>query len=50
MRERIQAMKRIWSENEPEYQGEFADFDPVCSYPKPLQKGRYQGVAAAFGD
>lgn len=39
MRERIEAMKRIWREDEPEYHGEFVDFDPVWSYPKPYQPG-----------
>lgn len=38
-RERIQAMKRIWAEDEPEYHGEYVDFDPIWSYPKPYQKG-----------
>ena len=37
--ERIQAMKRIWAEEEAEYHGEYVDFDPVWSYPKPHQKG-----------
>lgn len=39
LRERIQAMKRIWAEDEAEYHGEYVDFDPVWSYPKPYQKG-----------
>lgn len=38
-RERILAMKRIWAEEEPEFHGEFVDFDPVWSYPKPKQPG-----------
>lgn len=38
-RERIQAMKRIWTEDKPEYHGEFVDFDPILSYPKPVQPG-----------
>ena len=29
LRERIEAMKTIWTENEPEYHGEFVDFDPI---------------------
>jgi len=38
-RERILAMKKIWTEDEPEYHGEFVNFDKMWSYPKPLQKG-----------
>jgi probable F420-dependent oxidoreductase len=39
LRERIMAMKTIWSEDEAEFHGEFVDFDPMWSYPKPVQKG-----------
>jgi probable F420-dependent oxidoreductase len=38
MRERIEAMKRIWTDDEAEYHGEFVDFDPIWSWPKPVQK------------
>ena len=38
MRERILAMKALWTEEEAEYHGEMVDFDPIWSYPKPLQK------------
>jgi probable F420-dependent oxidoreductase len=38
MHERIEAMKKIWSEDQPHYHGEFVDFDPIWSYPKPVQK------------
>jgi probable F420-dependent oxidoreductase len=37
MRERIEAMKAIWTEDEAEYHGEFVDFDPIWSWPKPAQ-------------
>jgi probable F420-dependent oxidoreductase len=37
MRERIEAMKAIWTEDEAEYHGEFVDFDPIWSWPKPVQ-------------
>src|SRR3954466_4813426 len=37
-RERIEAMKAIWSESKPEYHGEMVDFDPMMTWPKPLQK------------
>src|SRR5215510_3824832 len=38
LRERIEAMKAIWSQEAAEYHGEFVNFDPIWSYPKPLQK------------
>ena len=38
LRERILAMKEIWTKDEAEYHGEFVNFDPVWSYPKPVQK------------
>ena len=39
VREKVAAMRAIWSEEEAEYHGEFVDFDPIWSYPKPVQKG-----------
>jgi probable F420-dependent oxidoreductase len=39
VREKVLAMKAIWSEDEPEYHGEFVDFDKLWSWPKPLQPG-----------
>ena len=39
LRERILAMKTSWTEEEPEYHGQFVDFDPIWSYPKPAQAG-----------
>ncbi len=38
MSERAKVMKTLWTEEEPEFHGEFTDFDPVWSYPKPVQK------------
>jgi len=38
MRERIEAMKALWTENEAEYHGEFVNFDPTFAWPKPVQK------------
>jgi probable F420-dependent oxidoreductase len=37
-RERILAMKAIWAADEAEYHGEFVDFDPIWSWPKPAQR------------
>jgi probable F420-dependent oxidoreductase len=38
MRERIEAMKAIWADGEAEYHGRYVDFDPIWSWPKPVQK------------
>ncbi len=38
LRERIEAMKEIWANEEAEYHGEFVNFDKIWSYPKPAQK------------
>ena len=37
-RERIEAMKRIWTEDTAEYHGEFVNFAPMQTWPKPVQK------------
>jgi probable F420-dependent oxidoreductase len=38
LRERVLAMKAIWTEQEAEFHGEFVNFDPIWSDPKPVQK------------
>jgi probable F420-dependent oxidoreductase len=38
MRERILAMKAIWTQDEATFHGKFVQFDPIWSYPKPTQK------------
>src|SRR6202045_1703475 len=38
MRERIEAMKAIWTQSKPEYHGEFVNFPPMMTWPKPVQK------------
>jgi len=37
LRERIEAMKVIWAEDEAEYHGELVDFNPIFMWPKPVQ-------------
>jgi probable F420-dependent oxidoreductase len=37
-RERIEAMKAIWTQEEPEYHGELVNFDKMKMWPKPIQK------------
>lgn len=38
MRERIEAMKAIWTQDVASYQGEFVNFKNIWSWPKPIQK------------
>ena len=38
MREHVLAMKAIWTKEEASYHGEFVNFDPVWSWPKPAQR------------
>lgn len=37
MRERVKAMKAIWTEDVASYAGEFVNFDRIWSWPKPIQ-------------
>ena len=39
VREKILAMKAIWANDEASFHGEFVDFDPIWSWPKPVQSG-----------
>lgn len=38
LRERIEAMKAIWAQEEASYEGEFVQFDRIISHPKPVQQ------------
>jgi probable F420-dependent oxidoreductase len=38
LRERVEAMKAIWTQDEAEYHGEMVDFGPMWSWPKPVQQ------------
>jgi probable F420-dependent oxidoreductase len=38
LRERIGAMKAIWTQDEAEFHGKYVNFDRLWSYPKPVQK------------
>ena len=37
VRERVEAMKAIWTQSKAEYHGEFVNFDPMMTWPKPVQ-------------
>ncbi|MGQ0843850.1 MAG: LLM class F420-dependent oxidoreductase [Sporichthyaceae bacterium] len=38
MQERVEAMQRIWTQDEASYSGEFVEFDRITSWPKPVQR------------
>src|SRR3954463_8798944 len=38
MRESVEAMKEIWTKPKAEYHGEFVNFDPMMTWPKPVRK------------
>jgi probable F420-dependent oxidoreductase len=38
LRERVLAMKQIWTTDEASFDGELVRFDPIWSWPKPVQK------------
>jgi probable F420-dependent oxidoreductase len=38
VRERIEAMKIIWTKSKAEYHGDMVSFDPMMAWPKPVQK------------
>lgn len=37
MDERLRAMRELWTQEKAEFHGEFVDFDPVYSWPKPVR-------------
>ena len=39
VREKVLAMKAIWRDDEAEFHGRYVDFDPIWSWPKPVQAG-----------
>lgn len=49
MRERVEAMKAIWTQDEAEYHGRHVDFDPIWSWPKPLQEPHPPVVLGGMG-
>lgn len=52
LEERIEAMKACWTRENSEYHGKHVNFDPIWSWPKPLQKPHppiIMGAASAWG-
>jgi probable F420-dependent oxidoreductase len=50
MRERIEAMKKIWTEEEPSYHGRYVDFDPIWSWPKPISEPHPRVLVGGNGE
>jgi len=38
LKERMEAIRAIWTSDEPEYHGKYVDFDPIWCWPKPVQE------------
>jgi alkanesulfonate monooxygenase SsuD/methylene tetrahydromethanopterin reductase-like flavin-dependent oxidoreductase (luciferase family) len=47
--ERVAAIKAIWTQEEPTYHGQFVNFDPIWSYPKPVQRPHPPVLLGAHG-
>ena len=50
MRERILAMKEIWTKDAAEYHGKSVNFDPIWSWPKSVQKPHPPILVAGEGE
>jgi probable F420-dependent oxidoreductase len=50
MRERVEAMKAIWTSDEAEYHGRYVDFDPIWSWPKPAQDAHPPVIIGGNGE
>ena len=50
MRERVEAMKAIWTQDEAEYHGRIVDFDPIWCWPKPVQKPHPPILVGGLGE
>jgi probable F420-dependent oxidoreductase len=49
LRERVLAMKEIWTNDEAEFHGEHVDFDPLWQWPKPVQRPHPPVLVAGNG-
>jgi probable F420-dependent oxidoreductase len=49
MKERILAMKEIWTNDVAEFHGEFVDFEPMWQFPKPVQQPHPPIILAGEG-
>ncbi|MDE5444325.1 LLM class flavin-dependent oxidoreductase [Bradyrhizobium sp. CSA207] len=46
-RERVEGMKEIWTKSKAEYHGEFVNFNPMITWPKPVQKSHPPIIVSA---
>ena len=49
LKERVQAMKAIWTQDEAAFDGEFVHFEPIWSWPKPVQRPHPPVILGAHG-
>ena len=49
LRERVLAMKEIWTHDEAEFHGEYVNFDPLWQWPKPVQRPHPPVLVAGNG-
>jgi alkanesulfonate monooxygenase SsuD/methylene tetrahydromethanopterin reductase-like flavin-dependent oxidoreductase (luciferase family) len=49
MRETVMATRALWRDEEPEFHGDYIDFDPVWCNPKPAQAGGPPVIFGAMG-
>lgn len=47
--ERLRAIIELWTKEKAEFHGAFVDFDPVYSWPKPVQRPHPRSTSAAEG-
>jgi probable F420-dependent oxidoreductase len=50
LRERVEAMKAIWTNDAAEYHGRHVDFDPIWAWPKPVQQPHPPVLVGGMGD
>jgi probable F420-dependent oxidoreductase len=49
MRERVEAMQAIWTQEEASYSGEFVNFEKIWSWPKPMRKPHPPLIVGGYG-
>jgi probable F420-dependent oxidoreductase len=49
LREKVEAVKTIWTQDVAEYHGDLVDFGPMWAYPKPVQKPYPQVILGGSG-
>jgi probable F420-dependent oxidoreductase len=49
LKERVQALKAIWTQDEASFDGELVQFEPIWSWPKPAQRPHPPVILGAHG-